>query len=180
MIDNLKRLVVFTCASKLWGFPLRGYDGQTESDVSRLKKGIRSNYDLQWHEAWFRVLRQNGLLDVFREKASKLGHHFNVNFSRSTIQQAIVECEKQAKLNRTNAQTVPQHYDHYMRYVRHAERQIELFKIMQPFEQDVAQMYTTLPLKRNKLIDWKDIDSVQFYSYHPETNSFVEFDHKVK
>lgn len=178
MIDNLKRLSVFACASKLIGRPMRGYDGQCESDPTRLKKGVRANYSLEWHEAWFRVLNSKGLLDAFREKCSKINGEFCLY---GNVQDSIRNTVAQAQLHRTNAQQAPHLHDHYMRFVRQAERLLEVYRMMLPLVPEVEVMVKQgLPLKRNKLVDWKDIDSVQFYKYDAETNSFVEYNHKVK
>lgn len=182
MIDNLKRLSVVVCASKVFGTPMRGYDGQCESDSSRLKKGIRSNYNLQWHEAWYKALDQNGLLDAFRAKVSEYGAEPNLNRSGhgNTVDDAIKYNMRQAEIYKENAKQSPQHYDHYMRHAHQAEALVDAFRIMKSVEQQAEDFFEALPLNRSKNIDWKNIDSVQFYAYTPSTNSFEPFDHKGK
>lgn len=173
MIDNLRRLTVYVAASKIFQRPLNGHDGQCESDLTRLKRGIRYNSDLDWHEAYYRALDRLNLLSVFQGKFPEitgLKLHSNLESEIKSATSSIEYYEQMAQQVAGN----PDSEKHYAGCGELHKRYREAYQFLLQVQAEAINQFGTMPVNRSKNIEWKDLTSVQFYKYDRATNSFVE------
>lgn len=177
MIDNLSSLSAYVCVSLLRKRPLCGHDGVVESNMTRLKRGVRYCNLLNGHEAYYRALVDASLLSSFQAVSDAM---YSINFSSKDIKQSIEHCEKQAEYHdnlasrQVDQAKVKQHLEDADDYLRKAEG----YRILNRVSADATKILSDMPKNKSGNIEWKDLKSVQFYGYNPQTNSFVEINEK--
>ncbi len=176
-MKDLINLTAFCGVSKITGRVFKGYDSQVESDLTRLKKGIRANDSLTMHEAFFRVMDRYKLIDVFRQMFSGLEIQFRdgqdcmIRRAQSTME----NCKKNASIYENDrSQSGREYFEFYTKEAVTHSRMLDAYSFLKKYEQDALDELKTIPQNRSHLIDWKNLTSVQFYQYDAATNSFVE------
>lgn len=174
MLEDIGKLKVFVCASKLYGFTLRGYDSHAEDDMTRFKRGIRANSELNWQEVWFRVLSTAGVLSVFKKKAALVG---SVKLVANDFTDMAAYCRDRAKDSNQRgdsclASGASESAQHYYDNAEFYLTQAEMYDILAPLHADAKAMFDKIvPKKKN--IKWEDLTCIQMYKYNSVENKFV-------
>ena len=180
MIDELKEMEAHVCVSKLFGTTFKGFDSTVESDITRLKRGIRYSNQLNWHEAFYLAVKNVGMIDVLHTicKVSgklalgKIAYHVEIDRHQYSLK------SYQDRLK--NPTNTPDHAATYADYIEYYEKCIEGLQILQSVQKDAEAIYEQFKLGKTKNLKWEQLTSVKFFQYDGHTNRFVEFDHTKK
>lgn len=173
MIKSLGSLSAYVITSKIFLRPFSGFDGKVESDLTRLKRGVRySNSDFNHHEAFYRALEKSRLLDAFH---MKFGGISGLQLS-GDLSARVAELGKQIKEydRRIGLQRDVDEAQRLKIYKSNLENLSDAYSFMDKVKPDAEAILSGLVKKASDNIHWKNLTSVQFFVYDPETNSFIE------
>lgn len=176
MIKNLRGFNAYVITSRLFAKPLRGYDGPVESDLTRLKRGVRYCNSLNHHEAFYRALDNARLLDTFQMKFPNI---YGLNLKENLGQNAK-RCKMQADqyLAKFQKTTKKEDAEDYKRWFEEFDNTAKAYMFLQQVEADAQAILDSVLKKPSDNIPWNKLTSFQIFEYDVASNSFVEINEK--
>lgn len=172
MIKSLGSLSAYVITSKIFLRPFSGFDGKVESDLTRLKRGVRYNSSLNHEECFYRALDDARMLDVFHRKFPTV--------IRMNLSDDLTRCAKQCADSASNYQKRmaaakdQAERDYLAEFYNQMDELEEAYLFMDKIAPQAKAIMDSLLKKPSANVPWNQLTCLQFFMYDPVTNSFVE------